>query len=151
MGSIHACSRPSISRYSALAAALDPNNRRGRLSVGIKADVIGRVAVEVRRGPLADKRNAAVVVNSFCADSPLAVSSKFAVFETRYAFPRLSCPWMPWKLTWPERVSCPFEVKVWCTTKCAVPCQETLSPLHGLRTVPETGIPMLTADDVAGA
>src|SRR5205823_13196100 len=55
MGSIHACSRPSISRYSALAAALDPNNRSGRLSVGIKADVIGRLAVEVRRGPLADK------------------------------------------------------------------------------------------------
>src|SRR5438309_2956367 len=55
MGSIHACSRPSISRYSALAAALDPNNRSGRLSVGIKADVIGRVAVEVRRRPLAYK------------------------------------------------------------------------------------------------
>src|SRR5438132_2091808 len=55
MGSIHACSRPSISQYSALAAALDPNNRSRRLSVGIEAEVIGRVAVEVRRRPLAYK------------------------------------------------------------------------------------------------
>src|SRR5438552_16876726 len=55
MGSIHACSRPSISRYAALAASLDPNSRSGRLSVRIKSDVIGRVAVEVRRRPLAYK------------------------------------------------------------------------------------------------
>src|SRR5947199_3163364 len=55
MGSIHACSRPSISQYSALAAALDPKNRCRRLSAGIEGDVIGRVAVEVRRRPLAYK------------------------------------------------------------------------------------------------
>src|SRR5438067_8032437 len=53
MGSIHACSRPSISQYSALAAALDPKNRCRRLSAGIEGDVIGRVAVEVRRRSLA--------------------------------------------------------------------------------------------------
>src|SRR5207253_6016615 len=58
---------------------------------------------------------------------------------------------MPSKLTWPERVSRPFEVTVWCTTKCAVPCQATLSPLHGLTTLPETGSSMLLVDNVAGA
>src|SRR5207249_2006031 len=47
------CSRPSISQYSALAAALDPQNRCRRLSAGIERDVICGLAVEVRRRSLA--------------------------------------------------------------------------------------------------
>src|SRR2546421_8813918 len=47
-------------------------------------------------------------------------------------------------------VSCPFDDTA-CTSKCAVPCQATLSPLHGLTTVPETGSSKLAVDDVAGA
>src|SRR5438309_8660908 len=55
MGPIHACSRPSICVSSAPAVALNSGHGCRRLTSGVERHVVGRLADEVRRRPLAHK------------------------------------------------------------------------------------------------